>query len=127
MALGVQASSCREAASAMGPRGQCGATATSKASAIAAILRVSKIPPACERSGCTMSTYPPTNTLLKSQRVYSRSPRAIGVVVGRAGGRAGGPRLALGYRGGGRAGARAQGLLVPGQHGLLDKHWSVGL
>ena len=39
----------------------------------------SLIPPACEMSGCTMSTTP--RNFLKSQREYRRSPSAIGVAL----------------------------------------------
>ena len=67
--FGVQASSWSDAASAIGPSGQCGATATSYASAIAAILPHSSSPPACERSGWTTSTAPDVSTSLKPQRV----------------------------------------------------------
>lgn len=42
---------CVHAASAIGPRGQCGASATSYASAIAAIFRISEMPPQCDISG----------------------------------------------------------------------------
>ena len=58
----------RQVASAMGPSGQCSATATSYASAIVAILRVSVMPPACEGSGWMMSTAPLVKIDLKSHR-----------------------------------------------------------
>ncbi len=79
--LGVQPASCRHAASAMGPNGQWGATATSWHSANAAIRRHSLIPPAWLRSGWMISTSPLARTGRKSQREYSRSPSAIGVVT----------------------------------------------
>ena len=49
--FGVAKATCRLAASAIGPSGQCGARLTSYASAMAAIRRTSEMPPACERSG----------------------------------------------------------------------------
>ena len=67
-ALYVQPSICKQVASAMGPRGQCSATATSYASAIVAILRVSVMPPACEGSGWMISTAPLAKIDLKSHR-----------------------------------------------------------
>ena len=65
--FGVAKSSCRHAASAIGPSGQCGAMATPYASAIAAIRRHSEMPPACERSGCA-TAMPEVSTSRKSHR-----------------------------------------------------------
>src|SRR6218665_1516666 len=75
--LGVAKSTCRQAASASGPRGQCGAMATSKVSASAAIRRTSEMPPAWARSGCKTAT-PASSAGSTSQREYIRSPVAIG-------------------------------------------------
>src|SRR6218665_3933468 len=75
--LGVAKSTCRQAASASGPRGQCGGMATSKVSASAAIRRTSEMPPAWARSGCKTAT-PASSAGSTSQREYIRSPVAIG-------------------------------------------------
>ena len=48
---------------------------------MAAILRVSVMPPEWDGSGWMMSTAPLATTCLKSQREYSRSPSAIGVAA----------------------------------------------
>ncbi len=77
--FGVAKSTCRQAASASGPSGQCGASAASKVSASAAMRRTSEMPPACATSGCTTPT-PACSTGRKSHREYSRSPVAIGVL-----------------------------------------------
>jgi hypothetical protein len=56
--LGVENAICNEAANAIGPNGQCGATPISYVSAILAILLVSEIPPAWEMSGWMISMHP---------------------------------------------------------------------
>jgi len=48
---------------------------------MAAIFRVSVMPPACDGSGWMMSTWPASRIGLKSHREQSRSPRAIGALV----------------------------------------------
>jgi hypothetical protein len=75
--LGVAKPTCNEAASAIGPSGQCGASDAPYTSAIAAIRRTSEMPPAWDRSGWTTAT-PASSAGRKSQREYSRSPVAIG-------------------------------------------------
>ena len=56
-----------EVVSVIGPNGQCGATTTSYASAIAAMRRTSEMPPAWERSGWA-TAMPVGRTSRKSQR-----------------------------------------------------------
>src|SRR5690554_6478481 len=78
-ALWQVASTCKQAASAMGPKGQWGATATSKASAMENIFLHSVMPPAWERSGWIISTYPSFNRFLNCHLENILSPVAIGV------------------------------------------------
>lgn len=65
--FGTEKAIWRLAARAIGPRGQCGARATSYVSAMAAMRRTSEIPPACERSG-RATAMPLVMTSRKSQR-----------------------------------------------------------
>ena len=61
-------STCRQAASAIGPSGQCGARRTSNVSASAAIRRHSEMPPAWETSGWA-TAMPAWSTGRKSVRL----------------------------------------------------------
>ena len=74
-ALWATKSTCRQAASATGPSGQCGASATSYASAIAAILWHSVMPPACERSGCRIAMPPCCEHPLELERASTCARR----------------------------------------------------
>src|SRR5712691_7589108 len=61
----------------------CGARRTPCAEVSAAIRRISVMPPARATSGCAISSARRSSRSWKSNRVNSRSPEAIGIVVDR--------------------------------------------